>query len=143
MRQGAQLARVRHMGLGLRQGVFLRQRLQRGFARTQKTPGHEQRHRIQHGGVHGTLFLVQTPAVRPPGQSQQRGQGAQSGIQRDKTQRQQQQHQVQRQIDAVRRPKQRHRALVAAGKQRRGHSHAKQHQKPQGSAHIGTIPSRP
>ena len=62
--------------------------------------------------VHGTFFLLQTPAPRLVGQSKQGREGTPGQMQTNKTAQQQQQNQIERDIDAVGWPKQRDCALV-------------------------------
>ena len=117
MRQGAQLEPMGHAHVGAGQCAFLCQGRMRRFARSQETPRHKKRYSVEHGAMHGTLFLVQAPEARLARQFQQSGQRPQRGVQRHKRDRDQQHHQIERKIEAVRRPEQRDRALVAAGKQ--------------------------
>ena len=60
---------------------------------------------------------------------------AQRDVQEHEGRQQQQQHQVERQVDAVRRPEHRDRALVVAGEQRHRDRDAEQRQEPECGAH--------
>ncbi len=141
--QGAQLhAALRAVAtvgpeLGGQRGerALLRQRALRSPRGTQKTPRQQVRNRVHQRSLHGALFLLRAPAASLAGQRDRRGQSAQSQMHQEKQAAGQQQRQIERQIDAVRRPKQRDDRLVVAGEQGHRHRNGEQGNKPEGGAH--------
>ena len=117
------------------QRFLLHQRRLGRLAGADEAAGQQVRDRVQQRAVHGALLLLRAPAQRLARQVEQRRQRAQRGMQEDEGAEQQQQHQVERQVHAVRRPEHRDRALVVAREQRDGDGDAEQGQEPEGGAH--------
>ena len=87
-----------------------------GFTRPNVTPRHEVGLRVEQLRVQGPLFLQGTPALRLHRQGEQQRHGAQSHVDQHECRDQDQQHKVERQINAVRGPKDGHRGVVVACK---------------------------
>ena len=127
------------MSWGIAFGVkhtFLIQGRFQGFPGTHVAPGDHVRQRIEKCKVHGALALLQSPLMGLPRQVEQGRQGAQRSVYGHKDTQQDQQHKIEREIDAVGWPEHRDDALVVAGKKRNCHRNGKQRQKPERRSHY-------
>jgi hypothetical protein len=117
------------------QRLLLRQRQFRGLARADVAAGEQVRHRVEQRCMHGALLLLRAPPQRLPRQVEQRGERPQRAVQQCEGEQQDQQHEVEREVEPVRRPEQCHRALVVAGKHGDGDGDREQREQPQGGSH--------
>ena len=128
VRQGAHLHRIRQSLAAGGERLLLSQRHLRGLAGADEAPRDQVRQRIEQRREDRAFLLLRAPAQGLPRQVEQRRQRAQGGMQEHESGEQQQQHQVERQVDPVRRPEDGHRTLVVASKQRDRDRHAEQGQ---------------
>ena len=136
MRQRAQPARVGQHLLAFGHRFLTGQHHIGRFTGPYVAPGQQMRKRIKQGGVERALMVLNPPTPGLYRYGEKRVQAPPGQVKNDKQQGQQQQHQVERQIQPVRRPKQGDATLVVPNKQRHGRSHRKQRQQPQRSAHA-------
>ena len=136
MRHGAQACHETGTVVVRLERAHLRQHRLSGLARTHKSPRRQVCKCVEQRRLHGAFAVALTPLARRTRHGEQGGQRAQGRIQCEKRQHHQHQHQVERQIDPIRWPEQRHRPRIAAGKQGRRHRDGKQRQQPQGNMHA-------
>ena len=128
-------------GRGDGQQTFnLAERLHGGFARTCVAPGHPQHHGVEQGGLRHPFALLGTPVACLCWQFEQGHHAAQCQVRQHKAQHQSNDHQVQGQVDPVRRHKHRDRAVLLTQTQRHRDGHTKQGNQPQSQAHLSGPP---
>ena len=128
-----QLLPARPLGRGLR--VELLQRGQAGRPRAHKTARQQLGQRIHHGAHGSALHLLVAPALGLQRQFLEHCDGAHGQVQQHKATDQAKHHKVERHVEPVRRPEERHHGLVVSDEQGQRDRQRGQTEQPEHAAH--------